>query len=639
MTVQDPTTAMSEVVAALPVETSQAMPDTEADLALLARFEPVLRLTEGELFRPGTVEDYLRDAALLQQHADGPVVLAEPGTLTPDRLAALGREHRASALSLRFVQRPMTRAEHRDWRGRQHRAPFTKTNAAAAAGLVARVVAAVMRLSLLVRGRIPGGHTAVAYDQAAPHAPARTAHYYGRVSRDGGFTALQYWFFYPMNDWRSTFGGVNDHEADWEQVTVFVVETPDAVVPAWVAFASHDEKGADLRRRWDDPDLQTVGEHPVAFIGAGSHSAACVPGDYLVRVAPDLPGWLAVLRSRLARILPWWDPASAGLGIPFVDYRRGDGPSIGPGLDLEWTRELIDDRTPWAADYQGLWGLDTGDPLGGERAPAGPRYERDGTVRQCWRRPVTWAALDEESPGPDAEARLWQQRPDTLRAARASAAADLDLARTHLRTTALAARAGGGRTEDARRELRRLRHEVASLDARISVLDADLAAIADSAGPVPTPPDPQEHLSGRPVPLELDGEARSAALRVWSSASAAILFAALGLLMVFGSSSLLWPVLALVVAMLLVEAAVRRKLLAFITNLALAAVAVVLAWAVVRLLLDNVRAGVGVLLIAAAVYMAGQGATQAVVRRQLRDPSPEPGSGDAASPDMAPGDS
>jgi hypothetical protein len=26
-----------------------------------------------------------------------------------------------------------------------------------------------------------------------------------------------------MNDWRSTLGGVNDHEADWEQVTVLLV--------------------------------------------------------------------------------------------------------------------------------------------------------------------------------------------------------------------------------------------------------------------------------------------------------------------------------------------------------------------------------------------------------------------------------
>jgi hypothetical protein len=32
-----------------------------------------------------------------------------------------------------------------------------------------------------------------------------------------------------MNDWRSTFGGVNDHEADWEQVTVFL---PDPPAPA-----------------------------------------------------------------------------------------------------------------------------------------------------------------------------------------------------------------------------------------------------------------------------------------------------------------------------------------------------------------------------------------------------------------------
>ena len=41
---------------------------------------------------------------------------------------------------------------------------------------------------------------------------------------------------------------------------------------------------------------------------------------------------------------------------------------------------LIDDETPWVRDYRGLWGLDTRDRFGGERAPAGPRYERDGTV-------------------------------------------------------------------------------------------------------------------------------------------------------------------------------------------------------------------------------------------------------------------
>jgi hypothetical protein len=54
---------------------------------------------------------------------------------------------------------------------------------------------------------------------------------------------------------------------------------------------------------------------------------------------------------------------------------------------------LIGDETPWARRYRGLWGLDTEDPLRGERAPAGPRYERDGSVRRAWADPVAWAGL------------------------------------------------------------------------------------------------------------------------------------------------------------------------------------------------------------------------------------------------------
>jgi hypothetical protein len=42
--------------------------------------------------------------------------------------------------------------------------------------------------------------------------------------------------------------------------------------------------------------------------------------------------------------------------------------------------------------------LDTHDPLGGERAPAGPKYNRDGTVRQSWYDPVGWAGLDKVYP-------------------------------------------------------------------------------------------------------------------------------------------------------------------------------------------------------------------------------------------------
>ena len=72
------------------------------------------------------------------------------------------------------------------------------------------MLAALMRLSLLLRGKVPGGSTAVACQQSRANATAGTCRYHGHVVRDGGYLVLQYWFFHPMNDWRSSFGGVND---------------------------------------------------------------------------------------------------------------------------------------------------------------------------------------------------------------------------------------------------------------------------------------------------------------------------------------------------------------------------------------------------------------------------------------------
>ena len=603
-------------------------PTASTDRKLLSRFEPVLRLTDGELFRPSRVDEYVAQAALLAHRPGGTEVIARPGDLTLDRLAELGREHGSDALSLRFVEEPMSAAEMRQWRKQHQPGDFAPTNAAAAAGLIARVVAALMRLSLLIRGRVPGGHTARAHEQTA--GGGHSAHYYGRVTRDGGFTALQYWFFYPMNDWRSSFHGVNDHEADWEQITVFVVETPDGPHPAWVAFASHDEKGADLRRRWDDPELEHVGEHPVAHIGAGSHSAACAPGDYLVQVSPDLPAWVTRVRGRLARILPWWDPTASGIGIPFIDYRRGDGIHIGPGQEVTWEGHVIDDDTAWVTGFRGLWGLDTGDPLGGERAPAGPRYERDGTVRGCWRRPVVWAGLDEEAPTLQERERLWRDRPRRLRGERVRAVEELEQARDQLREASLVARTPENASANLL-ERQTLHKRIRDADSRIAQIDADISALDVTAGPPRAPADPQAHLRQHQLPLHLDQQARSRAVRVWASASAAILFAALGLLMIFGTTSVVAPAIGLVLAMLLVEAAVRRHLVAFVVNLAIAAAVGLALWGLVRLLLDNLRAGIGVLLIVAALLMAAQGLSDAVRRRPSpRDRSPSVPEADSA---------
>ena len=317
-----------------------------ADLSLLRLYEPVLRFTRGELFLPMPVESYLAKCSLLRpasprrgsrrRAADQ---VCAPGDITLTRLSELGASSGADVW-LRFVARSLRRGEFRAWRrdaGRARLAPGTSRFAAV--GLLGRLIDALIRLSLLLRGRVPGGTAAAAEQAYRADAAAAGCPYYGRVTRDRGFLVLQYWFFYAMNDWRSSFGGVNDHEADWEQVTVFLPDPHDAASrPAWIAFSSHDEVGDDLRRRRDDPDLQWRDTHPVVFAGAGSHSGAYLPGDYLVTVEPPALGRLTGALRRLSRLLLPWKRGQAGtrFGIPFIDYHRGDGPGVGPGEGRPW---------------------------------------------------------------------------------------------------------------------------------------------------------------------------------------------------------------------------------------------------------------------------------------------------------------
>ncbi len=323
------------------VVAEEELVDVDPDLALLRAYEPVLRYTAGELFLPTSVEAYLAKCSLWADDGGSRrrrrvEELVAAGELTPGGLAAAGVRHRNRPLYLRFVQEQLTRAEVAAWR-REDRPRLRGKARFAAVGVLARLIDAFVRLSLLVRGRVPGGLVAAAHRLAAaalaqageqPDRAGAVRTAYGRVLRTGGYTVLQYWYFYPFNDWRSTFYGVNDHEADWETISVYLVPDEDGdLAPAWVGASSHDLAGPDLRRRWDDPQLRREGDHPVIYPGAGSHSGAFLPGDYVVSV--ELPAlrrvvnWLQHARRRL---LPWTaEPGRGAFAIPFVDYARGDG--------------------------------------------------------------------------------------------------------------------------------------------------------------------------------------------------------------------------------------------------------------------------------------------------------------------------
>jgi hypothetical protein len=588
---------------------------TTADLDLLRSYEPVVRYTDGELFFPTAVSRYAEQSSLWAGTAEGDSDLIVPaGELTLERLAAEGRLHQGRPLYMRFVAKPFRRRAYRRWR-RSLSGRFRTGGRLTTTGMLGRFVDAGFRASLFLRGKVPAGVTAAAHTLYREHLEAERFTYYGRVVRDGGYVCLQYWFFYAMNDWRSTFHGLNDHEADWELVTIYLAEHPgERPQPVWAAFSSHDYEGDDLRRRWDDPDLTREGDHVVVFAGAGSHAGTFVPGDYVVRVdPPQLRAVLGFLR-RLTR-LAIWRPSTAhaiGLGIPFVDYARGDGVAIGHGHDAAWTPVLIDDDTPWVHDYRGLWGLDTRDRFSGERAPAGPRYQRDGSVRTAWANPVGWAGLLKVPPRPDDVPALLAERVAALDAELTELDAAIDSERDTLRRLRVEARsleaysatragAAARLAEVAERE-RALNQRIAD---RTRLAEERRAHLATLSRP-PTQEPPQAHINKLQVPLSERHDARAWILKLWAKFSIPLLLGCIVL-------ALLAPPLALVTTLAViaavftgVEALAHRRLLAVLVNLFLLVLALVLLAALVLLFLEHWRWAISIVIgLAALVLLVG----------------------------------
>ncbi|GAA4603766.1 hypothetical protein GCM10023107_65380 [Actinoplanes octamycinicus] len=536
---------------------------SEDDLILLRAYEPVARFTEGEWFYPVSVERYVSRAGLWRSvPGTGPVRVAEAGDLTLEKLAAAG----TGALS--GISGTEKHLAHIPLRERPPHLP--RASRLASVGLTARLVDALNRFSLLFRGSLPGGSAAHSFllqrDHLEPHRPT----YYGRVLRDDPWIVCQYWFFYSFNNWRSAFGGVNEHEGDWEQVTVYLdgtgVTDRDGLPPArWVVFSAHDEVGDDLRRRWDDPDLTLAEDrHPVVFVGAGSHSGAYLPGDYLITVKPPkLRGLVTALRWSARLLAPWSAEDRRTLGIPYVDYARGDGRAIGPGQDEGWHPVLIGDDTPWVRDFRGLWGRDTRDRLGGERGPAGPRYSRDGIVRPAWSDPVGWAGLAKVVPNPAAGQRLVEIRTKRNNDRLAALDREIDTLRDDLAVAAAGLPA-------AAPEVRAL----AAAEQRLLALRMERTRLADeqqrtaTAGPVAE--DPHAHLMHRRLPMESATGFLGRARSWWAVLSTPLILWAIGALVsplpIAGKQT----ALILLLLLLVVEGLVREKLLAVLLRLVLA---------------------------------------------------------------------
>jgi hypothetical protein len=100
--------------------------------------------------------------------------------------------------------------------------------------------------------------------------------------------AVQYWFLYLFNNFE------NQHEADWEQITI---RLDGERKPVEAFYSSHESGRTEL---WQD--TRKIGEHPIVYAAGGSHANYFTPGSHSVILkCRRFAGRRACVRGRATR--------------------------------------------------------------------------------------------------------------------------------------------------------------------------------------------------------------------------------------------------------------------------------------------------------------------------------------------------
>ena len=573
----------------------------KADLALLRRFEPIICFTKGEKFFPMDIEPYIQLCSLWAQKPEQEAVcIVSAEKLDMDTLSKLPPYDFGTVYFLKVAE-PLSPVEYASYNLQKLRLlldegePFhSGLGRLARVGYTARFADALFSLLLFTRGRVSGA-TAAAADNLYKQVMNQHEHYcyYGRVIRENGWVILQYWFFYFFNNWRSGFTGANDHEADWETISIYLYEEKTGQVePEWVAYASHDYAGNDIRRHWQDPEVKKQGEHPIIYAGAGSHASYYTAGEYLAELEIS---FLSPLAKMFEKGQKFWhktlrqyrsEETDSSLEdekptrnrifrIPFVDYARGDGIRIGPGQIKTWDApRLLNPPPSWVTNYRGLWGLYARDPFSGEDAPAGPMYNRNGSVRQVWHNPLGWAGLDSVAP-PQRALEITKKQQQNVANEQLSLKENIKLKYEALLQYGVEAEAMCGNPylkkqyETHQEDMRTLSQEIDAILAKIATTEALLkalesyeTALREGQSRVTRAHIQRVHQPTTEVELRLNRLAE-----IWAAASVGIMLIGLVSLTVFASNYLTAGLIAFILVVIFIEASFRGHLIRLVTRI------------------------------------------------------------------------
>jgi hypothetical protein len=215
--------------------------------------------------------------------------------------------------------------------------------------------------------------------------PTQYAHLFW-LDRGRGLLAIQYWFFFPFNEW------INHHEGDWEHVNI-VVEGASSFAPGATfrmiaqQFFFHGWRHEPARV------LRVAGDHVVVFTGGrgrllwwtGTQSGGSYPlparypgaggafGPLSVDDDTREPGrflgpeaFRVVLLPEPARLDTRAHPELSWLRLrffagqprmlnnpPLVDWAGGGKPPLQPGVRRDWNSTISRPRWPGAATLNG----------------------------------------------------------------------------------------------------------------------------------------------------------------------------------------------------------------------------------------------------------------------------------------------
>lgn len=200
------------------------------------------------------------------------------------------------------------------------------------------------------------------------------------IDADGiahNFIVLQYWYFYPFNDFGAKVEKGNNHEGDWESVMIFLDK--DTEEPRYAAYSAHHNEGQiqnpvlqfdSVRREWNSQEIDKQDDKIISFIGLGSHANYPNNGDN---------GKHDILLIDVEGILFTSNDLTAENGTNFNNEN--------------WQNKVVlnnDSLPKWITHYQGSWGLiyNGSDILHNNPGPQGPFYQ------DKFHHPIQWAGID-----------------------------------------------------------------------------------------------------------------------------------------------------------------------------------------------------------------------------------------------------